>query len=104
MRAQLGQHMNEVVSLSIMLLMAVAIIAGQAGAAAQELVRADAESIMESTSHASFLKASTSIQTDVGRLSLYFDMLLDDAVESVTVDDISEAFNEVLDIELLTAK
>ena len=74
MKAQFEQYLNEIVSLSIMLLMAVALIAGQAGASAHEVAPADTNIIVTPTP---FLDASGLIETDFAVLSFHIDMVLE---------------------------
>ena len=101
MRAHIEQHLNEVVSLSIMLLMAIALIAGQAGASVQEVARADANIIAAPTS---FLDASALIETDFAVFSLHIDMVFDDIVESLPVENTTEVLGEDVNVKLMSGK
>jgi hypothetical protein len=93
MKAQFGQYLNEIVSLSIMLLMAVALIAGQAGASAHEVAPVDTNIIATPTP---FLDVSGLIETDFAVLSFRIDMVFDHIVESLPVGDTTETLGEVV--------
>lgn len=83
MKGLTGQYMNEIVSLTILLLMTVALIAGQADATVHKTVQSNTPSAPatlvgkgEAAMHASILHADVAIHLDLER---FVDVVIDDA-------------------------
>jgi hypothetical protein len=93
--------MNDVVSLSVMLLMTIALIAGQASAGAP--VGAEVRQHI-SESPASFLDASVLIRTGSTVTTLHIDMVLDDVINSLPATSTSEAIGEIVSSHLKLRK
>ena len=96
MKVLAGRYLNEIIGITIMLLMATALIAGQADATVHESVRADAS--YEASTLAASLEAimeSTVIRADV-KIELDLDHLLDVAADSGSRD----ALREFMEIKL----
>ena len=93
-----GRYLNEIISITIMLLMTTALIAGQADATVHESVRADAS--FEAATLAEGLEAimeSTVIRADV-KIELDLDKLLNVAGDSGSRDTL----REIIEIKLKT--
>lgn len=99
MRAQIGEYVNEIFSFSVMILMAIALVAGQADATLHDVARADANISAERTGSTPFLNASVFMDTDLAALSLHIDMVLAEVAEPLPVDDTTGAPGEMIGIK-----
>jgi len=106
MRAHVRQNLNEVVSLLIMLLMAIALIAGQAGASSHEIATADVDFVAVPTPVIDATAVIEANLPDVGQavLSLHFDMVLDEVLETLPTEETAEILGEVVRIKLNSEK
>jgi len=93
MKGLTGQYMNEIVSLTILLLLAVALIAGQADATVNKTVQSNKASAPatlvgkgEAAMHASILHADVAIQLDLER---FVDVVIDDTLRDAIREAIS---------------
>ena len=93
MSAHFGRYLNDVVSLSVMLLMAIALISAQA--AGGENVGAQAAP-HATESPASLLEASVLIETGSTVTTIHFDMHLDNFIDSLPVENTTEAIGEIV--------
>ena len=89
MSAHFGRYLNDVVSLSVMLLMAIALISAQAAGGAQAAPHA-------TESPASLLEASVLIETGSTVTTIHFDMHLDNFIDSLPVENTTEAIGEIV--------
>jgi hypothetical protein len=90
MSARLGQYLNEIVSLSVLMLMASALIAGRAGASAE----GTAHSAVSMS--APVVDASTLVETGASAITLRIDLVLEEVAESLPVHETTEAIVEVV--------
>lgn len=106
MKARMGQYLNEVVSLSIMLLMAIALIAAQAGASSPDIASDEADFVAAPTSIVDATAVFEANLPDVGHavLSLHFDMVLDEVLESLPSEETAEVLGDVVRIRLSSDK
>jgi hypothetical protein len=92
MSTRLGQYLNEIVSLSVIMLMALALIAGGAGASADSAAHSD---ISMSVS-APVVDTSALLETGSAAITLRIDMVLYEVAESLPVHETTEAIVEVV--------
>jgi hypothetical protein len=92
MSAKIRQYLNDVVSLSVILLMAMALIAGRAGAGADANASHDTSSLAL-TSHA---EASSLIESGSAELTHRLDLMLGDVAESLPMQETTEAIGDVV--------
>ena len=95
MKALAGRYLNEIVGLTIMALMTIALIAAQADATVHESTRSDAgydqarlEASLETTTEATIIRADLEIQLD-----------LDQLIDAATARDTGDAIRELIHIE-----
>ena len=101
MRAQFGRYLNDVVSLSVMLMMAIALIAGQVATSAP-VVEQVSRHMTESP--ASFLDASVRIESGSMGTALHFDMVLNDFIITLATPVTSDATTEISGSKLKLGK
>jgi len=90
MSTRLGQYLNEIVSLSVIMLMALALIAGRAGASAE----GTAQSAVSMS--APVVAASALVETGSSAITLRIDLVLYEVAESLSVHETTEAIVEVV--------
>ena len=100
MKAVMGQYMNEMISLTIMLLMTIALVAGQADATIHDSVRRDSGHTA-TTLAASF---EARLESTVIRADIMIELDLDEIAELGTELGVNtasaEAIHEFIDIQL----
>jgi len=99
MRTQVRRYVNEVVSLSILSLMAIALIAGQADATVHERARADASMSSKPTSFTPLLDALALIEIESAALSLRIDVNSAEVAVSFPVEAATEPADDVAGIK-----
>lgn len=101
MRAQFGRYLNDIVSLSVMFLMAMALIAAQAAGGAHVGAQADRHM---TESPESIFEASILIETGPTATTFHFDMVMDDVFESLPVENTAAAIGEIVGGQLKLRK
>jgi hypothetical protein len=82
MKEKLGQYVNDVVSLSVIILMAIALIAGQASA----MHGVDNANMSEKSP--ALMGVSVEVDTSAQALMLHIDTVLDEALRAVPVGEV----------------
>jgi len=100
MRTRIGKHVNEIFSFSIMLLMAIALVAGQADATMYDGAPADTKVSAGHAGSTALLDASVFIDTDPAALTLRIEMVLVEVAESLPIDITTGPPGEVIGIKL----
>ena len=80
MREKIGQYLNDVVSLSVVMLMAIALIAGQSGASAHGAAKADQHGSLPALT-----EMSVGVETSAQVLMLHIDTVLDETLKTLPV-------------------
>ena len=92
MSARLGQYVNDVVSLSVLALMALALIAGRAGASVDGAAHSDVRMSLS----APVVDASALVEAGSSAITLRIDLVLDEVAESLPLHETTEAIVEVV--------
>lgn len=93
MNARFARYMNDIVSLSVLLLMTIALVAGQVGANAQATESAD-RPLFETP--VPFLNASLRMDADTVVAEFHIEMVIDELISALPVADTTEAIRQIV--------
>jgi hypothetical protein len=92
MSTRVGQYLNEIVSLSVLMLMALALIAGRAGTSVDGAAYSDVSMSVS----APVVAASALVEAGSSAITQRIDLVLDEVAESLPVHETTEAIVEVV--------
>ncbi len=96
MRPLIMRYLNEIVGLTVMALMTVALVAGQAEATGQDAVHSDSDF----TAAAMIVRIDEAMESVVFRADIAINLGLDDLIRFDVDDESIEAIRKVLDIRV----